>query len=217
MDYPQEILPNPDYKLIDCDLNDHFLIRFTNTNNINEIWDSETNTVSYQQICSPGERIDDLSMSLLDVYKVAHIFLDFTPAGREKYMFYCSPDDAVGTPVYATDFFTNNNRHYWCVPINQLHNREFKYEQDNLPLTATCIVTHKPMRWNFWHFSLRWKLDLELLEDMPDKTRKKIAKKIGQAVRVTIAHFAIIHEPEHPIYLRIVIVKIETATIEIRI
>lgn len=199
MHYPEEILPHSNYKFIDCDLNDHYLIRFTNTKDINAIWDNETNTVNPKQICSPPEHIDDLSTSLLGVYKISHIFLDFTVAGKQKYMTYCPPDDVVETPVYDTDFFTNDNRHYWCVLINQLHNREFKYEKDNLPLTATCIVKHTPMRWNFWHFSLRWKLETELFEGLPDKTRRKIAKKIGQAVRVTIAQFAIVHEPEHPV------------------
>lgn len=68
MIYPEEILPTQNYKLIDCTLEGHFLIRFTNTKVISEIWDRETNTVNYKEICSPGERIDDLSLSLLGVY-----------------------------------------------------------------------------------------------------------------------------------------------------
>jgi len=199
MKYPVEILPKPGYRIIDCDLNEHYLIRFTDTNDINEIWDNETNTVNPKHICSPREQINDLSTSLLGVYKVAHIFLQFTPSGEEKYVIYCAPDEDVETPIYGGDFVTNDNRHYWSAPMSKLLNREFKYERDNLPLTAICMVKHTPMKWNFWHFSLRWKLHTgEFLEDIDnEKTRKKIAKKIGQAVRVTIAQFAIIQEPEH--------------------
>ncbi len=110
------------------------------------------------------------------------------------------PDEEVETPVHEVDFIINNNRHYWCAPINRLHKREFKYERDNLPLTATCFVKHTPMKWNFWHFSLHWELQTgELLENMTEKEKKKIARNLGQAVRVTIAHFAVIQEPEHPI------------------
>ena len=201
MEYPQEILPNQNYKLIDCDLSDHYILRFTDTSNIDEIWDSETNTVNPKKICSPPEHIDDLSTSLLGIYQTAHIFLEFTDEGKDKYMAYCKPDEVVEVPEYQNHYLLNNNRHYWCAPLIQLYNRQFKYERDNLPLTATCIVIHTPMRWNFWHFSLRWELHTnEKLEDIEnDKTRKKIAKKIGQFVRVAIAHFAIIYQPEHDI------------------
>src|SRR5690606_34460022 len=113
MDYPKEILPNPNYKIIDCDLSNHFVIRFTNTSDKEKLWDSEANAVIIQHICSPDERIDDLSMSLLGIYTPAHIFIELTEEGKAKFNAECAPDADVPVPVFTKEFIRNNNRHYW--------------------------------------------------------------------------------------------------------
>lgn len=195
MDYPQEILPNPDYKFIDCDLSAHLVIRFTNTSDKNQIWDFETNRIVFQHICSPEDRIDDLSMSLLGNYTTDHIFLEFTNEGKSKFMEYCEPDIEPDTPIFETDFNTDSNRHFWWIPISKIHNIQFDYTRSNEPYLATCKVQHTPMRWNYWHFSLRWSTDLGELENLEEKQRKKVAKRIGHAARVSIAHFASIENP----------------------
>lgn len=195
MDYPKKILPNPNYKLIDCDLSAHFVIRYTNTNDIDEIWDSTLNRVKEESICQQRDHIHDLSMSLLGVFTPDNIFIDFTEEGSPKYMAYCNPDAAVETPIYGADFITNPNRHYWWVSISKLHNVKFAYTRSDEPYEATCYVRHTPMLWNFWHFSLRWDTDLGSLENLDVKTKSKVAKRIGQAARVLIAHYASIQPP----------------------
>src|SRR5438093_5574162 len=124
MNYPEEILPNPNYKFIDCNLSQHYLIRFTNTKDIENILDPVTKNIKVEHICSPKERIEDLSMSLLGIYNEHHITLDFTPLGKDKFMHYCSPDEIVETPLFETDFSINNNRHFWCILIERIDNKD---------------------------------------------------------------------------------------------
>ena len=197
MDYPQEILPCSNYKSIDCNLSEHFLIRLTNTDKIEEIVDQETGNVQLQQICSPEERIDDLSCSLLGIYNIPHIRLGFTAEGKAKYMHYCPPDEDIETPTYQADFTNDANRHYWCIPIHKIDGVPFDYTRGNDPFTAVCIVKHTPMRWNYWHFSLRWQTDLGALEDLDEKTRKKVARRIGHSARVALSHLAKVECPDH--------------------
>jgi hypothetical protein len=199
MFYPAIILPNEAFKSIDCDLSDYFLIRFIEADNIDQIWDYETNTIKVQSICSPPERIDDLSLSLLGIYKEEHIILQFTREGIEKYMHYCDPDEMVAMPVYETDYILKENRRYWCAPINRLNEREFEYTREEESFIAKCFVLHTPMRWNFWHFSLRWSTNLGTLDSLEEKLRKKVAKRIGHSARSVIAQFATITIPPHPI------------------
>jgi hypothetical protein len=189
MNYPVEILPNPAFKIIDCELSDHFLIRFFNCNDVNDITNPETGQIKIQHICSPAEKIDDLSLSLLGIYRPEHITLNFTVAGKEKYMHYCKPDEAVDVPVFDTEFNHSSGRFFWCANIKKLNNRTFDYTRGHDPFIATCLVKHTPMKWNYWHFSLRWSTDLGLLDNLDERQRKNIAKRIGQAVRVTISHF----------------------------
>lgn len=196
MNYPGEILPNPNYKLINRDLSGYAVIRYINTRDVSQIWDSETNKIVIQCICSPKERIDDLSMSLFGIYSLDHIFIDFTDQGKAKYLKYCSPDIDSEIPIYNLEFILNNDRHYWWIPVEKLHNIPFPYSRSNEPHVAICTVCHTPMRWNYWHFSLRWETDLGALEGVEDKLRKKVATRIGHAARVLIAHYASIQVPK---------------------
>jgi hypothetical protein len=198
MEYPIEILPNPAYKIIDCELADHFLIRFFNAADENDILDPVTGQLKIQHICSPTERIDDLSLSLLGIYNPGHIDLEFTDAGKQKFMHYCPPNETVDVPVFETEFLQTPGRFYWCAAINKLSNQQFAYTRGNDPFTTTCMVMHTPMRWNYWHFSLRWNTDLGDLEALDDRQRRNVAKRIGQAVRVAISRFAVTQVPQSP-------------------
>ncbi len=195
MEYPLEILPKLGYKLIDCDLSNHFLIRFTNTNDLSEIWDTTVNRIKDQHICPQGDHIYDLSMSLLGIYTPRNIFIELTQAGSKKFGCYCAPDEVVGPPIFQTEFNINGNRHYWWISVARLHNVKFSYTRSGEPREATCYVRHTPMRWNYWHFSLRWNTDLGELENIEEKLRKKVAKRIGYAARVIISQSASINPP----------------------
>src|SRR5690242_1833624 len=136
MNYPQEILPNPNYKFIDCNLSQHFLIRFMNTSNVDDILDPVSKNIKVEHICSPKERIEDLSMSLLGIYNEQHITLDFTQEGKAKFMHYCEPDASVEMPLFGTDFSINNNRHFWCILIEKIDNKNFDYTRGTTPFIA---------------------------------------------------------------------------------
>lgn len=196
MEYPHEILPNPHYKQIDGNLSDYYLIRHTNTAEVSAVYNSETNIVNNEHICSPSERINDLSTSLLGIFQEGHSKIEFSKEGKEIYMSYCNPDSQVEPPVYQEHFQLNTNRHYWCIQVKHLHQKIFTIERANQSHQATCIVTHTPMLWNYWHFSLRWLLDNKQIDDFDAKEKSKFARLIGHAAKVTIAKEAIVHLPE---------------------
>jgi hypothetical protein len=195
MEYPKEILPHSEYKTIDCELTGKSLLRLTNTNKIEEIIDQETGKISIQQICSPKERIDDFSLSLFGVYNTDHINLEFTKEGKQKYMHYCAPDELVEIPIFEVDFYNNAEKLCWFAEVTRFHNIEFQFTMGEDPFTATCIVVHTPMKWNYWHFSLRWLTDAGPLENMEDSQRKKVARRIGHSVRTLISQFATLNLP----------------------
>lgn len=197
MEYPLEILPTPGYKTIDCGLDDYYLLRHTDTNNLEEIWDNETNTIRLEHVYSPSIRVSDLSMNLLGIFKTNYIFLAFTDEGSDKYMHECPSNELVEPPIFQKDYFLNTNRHYWCIQARYLRNERFEYKIGEETFIATCLIVHTPMRWNFWHFSLRWRLDSGLLEDLAPNKRKSIAKKLEHSVKSRIIQFARMEEPIH--------------------
>lgn len=196
MNYPLEILPNENYKLIDCDLSDHYLLRITDTSDLSKIIDIETGYVSIKYICSPSERIVDFSTNLLGIYNAEHIYLDFTVEGKNRYMHYCAPSEKVDPPQLERDYRKNDDRYFWCVAINRLNRVIFKYPYGQGTLEATCIVKHTPMFWNFWHFSLRWETNLGLLTKIGTNAEGKTAQKIGHSVRSALSLFTKVGAPE---------------------
>jgi hypothetical protein len=196
MNYPAEILPNSTRKFIDCDLSDHFIIRHVDIEETENLTDPETGVLYKKYICRQSDHIYDLSSSLLGIYKPEHIHVSFTEEAGKIFHTYCAPDEDVQVPIYQEEFFLNSNRKFWCAAIDKLHNREFIYNSGTEQFIATCIVKHTPTRGNYWHFSLRWTTNTGSLDDMDDKQRRSIAKKIGHSAIVAICQFAKIELPE---------------------
>ncbi|MEO5995264.1 MAG: hypothetical protein ABIQ00_01130 [Chitinophagaceae bacterium] len=194
-------MPNERYKLIDCDLSDYYLLRITNTNDIDKITDSETGHITLKYICSPGEHIVDFSINLLGIYKPEHIFLEFTSEGKARYMHYCSPTTNVEPPEFDRHYCRNEDKYFWCMAINRIHQVVFDYSYGTEILQTTCVVTHTPMLWNFWHFSLHWQTNMGLLDKLGPKAQKTTAQKIGHSVRSILSLLAKVGSPENALLL----------------
>jgi hypothetical protein len=148
-----------------------------------EIMDADTGRIKDKYICSPSEHAIDYSCSLLGIYSGAHICLHFTEQGKHAYMHYCPPDEEVNVPVRDVDFTENEDRNFFCIPISRLDGIPFPFKQSDGTVTITCRVTHTPMRWNFWHFSLHWQSGEQIFRSIQSKQDKRIAQKIGHAFR----------------------------------
>ena len=200
MNYPSEILPNSTYKLITCDLSNHYLIRFTNSNKREDIFNEELNQVKQTEICSPSEGMNDLSTSLLGVFETSFIQIDLTDLGKEKYNDYCEPDIEVELPIFNTDFTVKESRGFWVVLIGDINETTADYTKGDIDtkFKATCIIQHTPMKWNYWHFSIRWKTEEQgFWHQLGDNQKKKLAKRLGHEARANIAKFAKIEEPNY--------------------
>ena len=104
LEYPSEILPQPEFKIIDCDLSDQHLIRSTSTKEKEELVDRNTGLVKTEHICSPRTNMEDLSTSLFGVFNQYHNAIELTKEGKNLYSEYCPPNIEVVPPVH--------NEHY---------------------------------------------------------------------------------------------------------
>jgi hypothetical protein len=195
--YPSELLPNPSRKLFDCDILEHYLIRYTDTSDSDFLWDATMNRIRVEAICSPRELIQDLSCSILGDFQYEHIYLELTSTGKGKgFANYCPPDFSSPEPVYNEDYVLNDSRGFWLMPIEKINNLEVKYKRNNEPeeFTAIGYVIHTPTQSNFWHYSLRWKIKTEEsfsdVEEIEVKEKKKLSRAIANTARVFITEFA---------------------------
>lgn len=200
MNYPSEILPKSTYKLITCDLSNHYLIRYTNSKKREDIFNEELNQIKQTEICSPSEGMNDLSTSLLGVFEPSFLQIDLTTFGKEKYNYYCEPDIEVDVPIFNEDFAIKDSRGFWVVLIGDINETTADYTKGDIDtkFKATCVIQHTPMKWNYWHFSIRWKTaEQGFWHELKDSQRKKLAKRLGHEARSNIAKFAKIEEPNY--------------------
>jgi hypothetical protein len=201
MDYPAQILPQRNFKLIVADLSGYFLLRITPTDKKDELIDKATNNANVKYLCSPREQLIDFSCSLLGVYLPEHVLIKLTKVGGEKYSHYCNPDDEVEAPIYETHFILNPGRGFLCAPISELHGTEFKYKDPKNHNAEeekfTCLVCHTPMMWNYWHFSLHWNTPTTMIKDYNDKTSRKEIQKIAHMARTLLSEILIADPPAY--------------------
>jgi len=200
MNYPIRILPNTNNKIISCDLSSHYLVRYTNTNVIEDIIDNVTGFIKQEHVCSPRDNAQDLSTSLLGVFEIPYTKIELTAIGTQKFIDYCEPDTTVDVPIYDEDFILNNNRHYWTLLIGNIDKQNISYEKSNNPFVARCLVCHTPTKWNFWHFSIRWFLISEncMWHELPENEKKKRwAARLAFEARVAIAKYGKVLEPNY--------------------
>ena len=202
MRYPSEILPNANYKLINCDLSSFYLIRFTHSNIRSDIFDDTVNQVRQTQIVDPSKGMDDLSTNLLGIFTPDHIQIKLTDLGKSKYNEYCEPDAVVATPISDLDYTWLTSRGFWVVLVGDINAITADYTKGDIDtkFKATCVIEHMPMKWNYWHFSIRWETeDLGFWHKLNDNQKKKLAKRLGHEARANIAMFAKIEQPEYPV------------------
>lgn len=196
MNYPQELLPQPGLKLIDCSIEEQYLLRFVQ--NQDDILDPDTGKIKVEQICHPSEQIYDLSLVLLGVYNDKHIPIELTKVGKQNYAGYCAPDsEIVPSPTFNTDFVINDDRRFWVCRASDLVNKPAMYNRNNVAHTATSYIKHTPARWNFWHYSLLWQSSEGDLDTFDEKERGKVVQKLKHAARTAISNLnATINFPE---------------------
>lgn len=198
MQYPKKLLPKERYKLILDGLDGAYLIRSTKTK---EDLKNESGEIKIEHICSPSENIQDLSTSLLGVFEPSHSYIELTPEGKEVYAKeYCTPDCEVDAPIYETHFDWDESKGFWFVKIEFIEGQLAEYINSSPSLKATCSVQHTPMKWNFWHFSIRWRFeDGRFYHELPDSERKKdrLRKRLSHEARSIIAKFADTVEPNY--------------------
>lgn len=185
MDYPLTLLPQANYKLIQCDLSPFCLVRHSRFPQDQLV--DELGKLKDEVIAEGAEKLlPDYSTSLYGIFKLDDIKIKMT---NSDYLAYCIPNFEVKTPVFEDDFVYVNTRSYWSILINDIHNQEIKYEDNSL--SAICEVKHTPMKWNFWHFSINWFLNdiNDYWHKTPDYHTKTIRRKLISEARGLLKEF----------------------------
>lgn len=200
MNYPREIVPNPLYKSILCDISEYSLYRFFEHTEGSEITDADTKNIQQKYIANPTQHITDCSTVFFDIYGIKHIGISLTSEGNKLYSHYCNPDDDIPVPIFPDHFEIKDNRSCFYLNIGSIHNHEFEYQFSGATYKCRCIAVHTPMKWNYWHFSIRWIVGHNN-EYLHDQDKGHFSKKnhwcrlLSSTARSIITHNAKLHQP----------------------
>lgn len=204
MKYPIQLLPKKNYKKIDCDFNHLHLVRHIEPKNDDEIIDPETGNIKLTYIADVTRHISDYSTSLLGIFELKHIAIFLTAQGKKLYNADWSPNSEINSPIFNTHFQLNNSRKYFTIKISNINNKPVLFMIDGIEKKASCFVEHTPMKWNFWHYSIRWINDNseylhEQNEKLFDKPKQGWVRVLSSAARSMLVHYASTNEVDHQI------------------
>lgn len=155
MNYPDHLLPKPDYKIIEniAETANCFLIRNTPTR---EFCIPGTKLVNPELVEIQSNHLGDFSTNLLGIYTEYDIRYQIIGNAQDYFHSLWLQGEEVDAPTYQNDFDVNENKGCFYLSIDEINGQSVNYPQDNPKIEACCKVIHTPTKCNFWHFSIRW-------------------------------------------------------------
>jgi len=156
MDYPDHLIPKPDYRIIKdiTVVRAHSLQRSTKDT---AILNPDTGKIKVEYIAFQRNHLRDLSTNLIGVFKTEDRFWKIVGDRKAHYTELWHEGEKVAPPT-KEDWSYNEQFGAIYFPIDELLNMTVPYTRGNDPeqKTVQCKVLHTPVRSNFWHCSIRW-------------------------------------------------------------
>ncbi|CAN5176735.1 hypothetical protein BH23BAC1_BH23BAC1_50220 [soil metagenome] len=191
MNYPNRLLPQPNFKIIHWDelLKNHYLIHYTPTK---DLIDPETKKLKIEYVVRQTNHLRDYSNNLLGVFLVEDIF--WVPVKKSPKVDYFGAawkdNTPVLTPNIPEDYIKDEERGYFFMKISDCHSEIVEFN-DGTFASPECIVLHTPINANFWHFSLRWLFEGKDLQ----KWSGAIERRMRTSAKAFILEKAFFEEP----------------------
>ena len=142
--------------------------------------------------------MDDLSTSLLGHFTIEHTKIEILDRVMDYFSQYCKADETVNVPIENVNYRINNNLSFFTIKADIIHNKPLVFQRNNANATAIGHIEHTPARWNYWHFSVRWKdVENDTYIHLQNDTNWK--HKLCSHARANFCKFAVIEEPLHKI------------------
>jgi hypothetical protein len=198
MSYPTHLLPQPGYQIIawrDEFLN-CFLIRSAP---VKDVIDPETEKIRAKYVNDGSrEHLKDFSSNLLGVFQIADAAIRLEKTARKSYLTGAWTVGEDVTPPTDDDFSVLSEYGYFFYHIGEIQNfpQPFLIANQLPSYVGRCYVVHTPKRANFWHFSIRWKIGEQDVEETLNENERR---NLLGLVRSFLIERAIVNLPDSPL------------------
>jgi len=187
MEYPEELLPQHNYKVIETkDLNpEHSILRKSlrsKTESLDNLGD-----VRIDAIFEKEKEVFGLSINLFGIFTCEYLKIIVI---NTKFHEDWNPGDKIPI-IDEIEFTIDENAFPLFFKIKDLHNKSIPYKK-NLPkikgiknFEGFCCIDHKPTKCNFWHFELSV-YDSDLKQTYINASKKTWQKEIAHFLSKSI-------------------------------
>lgn len=195
MSYPAHLLPQSQYRIIERreELRPCYLIRSAPSV---DVLDFDTGKVRAKYVNDGSrEQLKDYSINLLGVFQPSDSAIQLEKTERKAYLTGAWTVGEEVVPPDPADFFVLSHYGFFFYRIGEIQDFPQPFSIANRPdYVGQCYVAHTPTRSNFWHFSIRWKIGQQDVEEALTESQRK---NLLGLVRSFLIERAIISLPEN--------------------
>lgn len=197
MPYPTHLLPQPEYCLIEWHdkLRQCYLIRSAPNA---DVIDPDTAKVRAKYVNDGSrEHLKDYSTNLFGVFTIADAAIRVEKTERKNYLTGLWTPGEVVEPPMETDFSVFPDHGFFFYSIGEIQDFPQPFTLSNRPnYVSQCYIAHTPTRSNFWHFSIRWKIGEQDIEEALSENERR---NLLGLVRSFLIERAIVNLPDTPL------------------
>ncbi len=195
MSYPARLLPQPNFRIMKWrdELRLCYLIRTTSSA---EIIDNDTGKVRAKFVTDGSrEQLKDYSTNLLGTFRPSDSAIQIEKSERKPYLTAPWEEGETVAPPMEQDFSILTDYGCFYYQIGALQDFPQPFSIANQPgYVGNCYVIHTPTKANFWHFSVRWKIGAQDIEQALTESQRK---NLLGLVRSFLIERAIISLPDN--------------------
>ncbi|OYU67915.1 MAG: hypothetical protein CFE22_02570 [Cytophagaceae bacterium BCCC1] len=177
MIYPNELLPQSDYKLIDFESLDCLsdlivLCRQTKDSNFIAFDSDNSEIIKSEYISIETDHLRDFSTNLFGIFNENHFGIEWSKNAKTDGMFdNWEENNEIVNPVFEEHFYINPKKSAFFLKLNDFQNKFIPNDQNDEILSK---VIHTPCNCNFWHFSIRWLINGIDSSELPKTKRRSV-------------------------------------------
>mgnify|MGYP003114090363 FL=1 len=195
--YPEILLPKPQYKLIESDkILEENLLRKTNSKTL---INPSTQLLKDEVIVDQSKNLVDYSTNLLGHYKVEHLGITIVGEKREYFNFNWDFGSIPVVPNRDEDFINEQDFGFFVLPVKAVNGIKIPFKKgDDSEHLSESRVCHCPTNSNYWHFEIRWFTRTNSKEDwmeLPKASKKTWQKSVLGTIKSKIREAILLDEP----------------------
>ncbi len=178
MTYPNELLPQSNYKLIDfgstdCKFERLVLCRQTKDSDFTDIDSDGLEIIKLDYISIETDHLRDFSTNLFGVFNENHFGIEWikNDAKNDRMFDHWNKENEIILPKFNFHFVINQNKKAFYLKLRDFQNKIIPNDQDDEILSK---VIHTPCNSNFWHFSIRWLINGIDSSELPKSKRRSV-------------------------------------------